>query len=91
MICPRCNTNLTATNTQGIEIDNCPNCKGVWLDRGELEKIIERSNSSDGYRNEGYEHHNDRHNSHDSNHDKRYGHDDHSRRKKGFLSDLFDF
>jgi Zn-finger nucleic acid-binding protein len=36
------------TERQGIEIDYCPQCRGVWLDRGELDKIIERSSSSAG-------------------------------------------
>jgi Zn-finger nucleic acid-binding protein len=36
------------TDRQGIEIDYCPTCRGVWLDRGELDKIIERSTSQRG-------------------------------------------
>lgn len=44
MKCPVCNTpDLMMTDRQGIEIDYCPQCRGVWLDRGELDKIIERS------------------------------------------------
>jgi Zn-finger nucleic acid-binding protein len=44
MKCPVCeNTNLMMSERQGIEIDYCPQCRGVWLDRGELDKIIERS------------------------------------------------
>ena len=43
MNCPNCNVNLVMTDRSGIEIDYCPNCRGVWLDRGELDKIIERS------------------------------------------------
>lgn len=44
MKCPVCNdTNLVMSERQGIEIDYCPQCRGVWLDRGELDKIIERS------------------------------------------------
>ena len=44
MKCPVCTTeNLVMTDRQGIEIDYCPQCRGVWLDRGELDKIIERS------------------------------------------------
>jgi Zn-finger nucleic acid-binding protein len=43
MKCPTCNVNLQMTERQGIEIDYCPQCRGVWLDRGELDKIIERS------------------------------------------------
>lgn len=40
--CPRCGGALTMSERQGIEIDYCPQCRGVWLDRGELDKIIER-------------------------------------------------
>ena len=43
MLCPVCAVELTMTGRQGIEIDYCPTCRGVWLDRGELDKIIERS------------------------------------------------
>ncbi len=43
MKCPHCETLLKMTERQGIEIDYCPGCRGVWLDRGELDKIIERS------------------------------------------------
>jgi Zn-finger nucleic acid-binding protein len=44
MDCPVCkNVNLVMSERQGIEIDYCPNCRGVWLDRGELDKIIDRS------------------------------------------------
>lgn len=44
MQCPVCNSvQLVMTTRQDIEIDYCPTCRGVWLDRGELDKIIERS------------------------------------------------
>lgn len=44
MKCPTCvEPTLVMTARQGIEIDYCPQCRGVWLDRGELDKIIERS------------------------------------------------
>ena len=44
MQCPVCKTvNLTMAERSGIEIDYCPQCRGVWLDRGELDKIIERA------------------------------------------------
>jgi Zn-finger nucleic acid-binding protein len=44
MDCPVCkNTKLVITERQSIEIDYCPNCRGVWLDRGELDKIIDRA------------------------------------------------
>jgi Zn-finger nucleic acid-binding protein len=45
MNCPVCSvTSLVISERQGVEIDYCPKCRGVWLDRGELDKIIERSN-----------------------------------------------
>lgn len=44
MDCPVCkNVQLVMSDRQGIEIDYCPSCRGVWLDRGELDKIIDRS------------------------------------------------
>lgn len=43
MKCPIDNIDLVMADRQGIEIDYCPQCRGVWLDRGELDKIIERS------------------------------------------------
>ncbi|MDP9358973.1 MAG: zf-TFIIB domain-containing protein [Chloroflexota bacterium] len=43
-------TTLQMADLQGIEIDDCPECRGVWLDRGELDKIIERSATSDDAR-----------------------------------------
>ncbi len=43
MDCPVCAVPLTMSERQNIEIDYCPQCRGVWLDRGELDKIIERS------------------------------------------------
>ena len=43
MPCPVCKVALTMSERQGVEIDYCPQCRGVWLDRGELDKILERS------------------------------------------------
>jgi hypothetical protein len=43
MQCPTDGTTLTMSERSGIEIDYCPQCRGVWLDRGELDKIIDRS------------------------------------------------
>ncbi len=43
MQCPTDGTTLTMSERSGIEIDYCPTCRGVWLDRGELDKLIERS------------------------------------------------
>ena len=74
------------TNREGIEIDYCPTCRGVWLDRGELDKILERGTEAPAasstyrepdarpYRDSGYR---------DSHHGKR--------KKEGFLGEIFDF
>jgi Zn-finger nucleic acid-binding protein len=43
MLCPVCGVDLLLSERQGIEIDYCPQCRGVWLDRGELDKIVERN------------------------------------------------
>lgn len=43
MQCPNDGSTLTMSERSGIEIDYCPQCRGVWLDRGELDKIIDRS------------------------------------------------
>ena len=91
MICPKCNANLVVSNTQGVEIDFCPNCRGVWLDNGELEKIIERSNAHENaYFNERDEHsHFDTHKGNHS--DNYYGNSQYPRRKKSFLSEILIF
>jgi Zn-finger nucleic acid-binding protein len=47
MPCPVCKIPLVMSDRQGVEIDYCPQCRGVWLDRGELDKIIERSGAQD--------------------------------------------
>lgn len=46
MKCPTDNATLVMSERNGIEIDYCPECRGVWLDRGELDKIIERAGST---------------------------------------------
>ncbi|MDR7382244.1 zf-TFIIB domain-containing protein [Promicromonospora iranensis] len=43
MLCPIDQTTLVMSERKGIEIDYCPTCRGVWLDRGELDKVIDRS------------------------------------------------
>jgi uncharacterized protein len=42
MLCPLCQERLSVSERHGIEIDVCPRCRGVWLDRGELDKVLER-------------------------------------------------
>jgi len=80
---------LNIAERQGIEIDFCPKCRGVWLDRGELDKIIERSMTetpSRSYQEPRYEDRRDQ--PYDKHHDGRHG--DHHQKKRGFLHDLFD-
>jgi hypothetical protein len=48
MQCPTDGTTLVMSERSGIEIDYCPQCRGVWLDRGELDKIVERAASEQG-------------------------------------------
>jgi Zn-finger nucleic acid-binding protein len=67
----------------GIEIDYCPKCRGVWLDRGELDKIIERSQESPG---EGRRDDKPKPYYKDQSHQQHYPY----KRRKGFLGDLFD-
>ena len=92
MKCPNCDEMLVMADRQGIEIDYCPKCRGVWLDRGELDKIIERSASFEGgntpppdpgYRQQqpGY----DPYNKHKYDPNYKY------KKKRGFLGDFFDF
>ena len=47
MLCPACKVDLVMSERQSVEIDYCPKCRGVWLDRGELDKIIERAVKED--------------------------------------------
>jgi len=103
MKCPHCNdVTLVMSERQGIEIDYCPQCRGVWLDRGELDKILERDAAATAgaavapppvpvHRDE-YE----QPRRHDSSH--RGGHHDGDRhasggyrKKRSLLSDLLDF
>ena len=85
MVCPVCRTTLIMSERQGIEIDYCPDCRGVWLDRGELDKIIERSAPEPAARFPAPA----------SGHDPRRHpdqdrHYDHGKRRKSFFSELFD-
>ena len=50
MKCPVDNVDLVMSERHGIEIDYCPQCRGVWLDRGELDKIIERAAPAEAMR-----------------------------------------
>ena len=52
MKCPNCTTELQLADRQGVEIDYCPRCRGVWLDRGELDKILDRARGEDDFDDE---------------------------------------
>jgi len=83
MLCPIDNTELVIADRNGIEIDYCPKCRGVWLDRGELDKIIDRSSAYIAPS------HDERRYEDDRNHDKNRPH---NKKKRGsFLEDMFDF
>jgi Zn-finger nucleic acid-binding protein len=89
MKCPNCEETLIMSERQGIEIDYCPQCRGVWLDRGELDKIIEKSVAvnppaqSGNYEKPKYD---DRYDNKDWNDNNKH----YKKRKGNFLSDLFD-
>ena len=93
MNCPVCtNVSLVMSERQGIEIDYCPQCRGIWLDRGELDKVIDRSvGASSGQRfdNEKREHSRDYKSSEHYREPHREGH--YKKKREGFLADLFDF
>ena len=100
MKCPNCNETLVMADRQGVEIDYCPSCRGVWLDRGELDKIIERTadytpppqqstNPGNIYSDDKKYYDQDKKQYPDqyNYNDPRYKH----KKKKGFLGDFFDF
>jgi len=80
------------SNREGIEIDYCPTCRGVWLDRGELDKIIERSANELAPQHVGDTEARER-NYEDRYKDDRYRNDlyYYKRKRKGLLGELFDF
>lgn len=96
MQCPVCtDETLVISSREGIEIDHCPQCRGVWLDRGELDKIIERaapsvvgaqppSQSAPQVRYEADPGDRDRQYRPDKRHDRK-------RKAKSFLEEIFDF
>ncbi len=81
MLCPIDKLPLVIAERSGIEIDYCPQCRGVWLDRGELDKIIERSDAYDRDDDRKYRD------------DDRKDRDGYPKKKKreSLLSELFDF
>ncbi len=89
MLCPVCKVDLLLSEKQGIEIDYCPKCRGIWLDRGELDKIVEKSaNVEDNFR---LKERNTNTNYRDDDDDKYRSQGYNKNRRKSFLGDLFDF
>ena len=83
MKCPNDNTTLVMTDRSGVEMDYCPECRGVWLDRGELDKIIKRS-SQQNSENQTTHFGDNRHNTRGDSYPRH-------KKKESFLGDLFDF
>ena len=86
MKCPTDNATLIMSERHGIEIDYCPECRGVWLDRGELDKIIDRAGSTPSlaarYAEPQYR---------ESNHrEQSYGQPPYKKKRENWLSELFD-
>jgi len=91
MLCPVCEVPLSMADRQGVEIDFCPQCRGVWLDRGELDKIIERSAAEmppprSAAPERGY----DAPRGHSGGHGKHGGYGKHGSRRKSWLMEIFD-
>jgi uncharacterized protein len=99
MKCPIDQADLVVTERQGIEIDYCPSCRGVWLDRGELDKIIDRAVPSAPAQAQASREDNRRDSRddgrRDDNMDNRYRDDRYRgkpyKKRESFLSDIFDF
>jgi Zn-finger nucleic acid-binding protein len=93
MKCPSCKeVTLSLTERSGIEIDYCPDCRGVWLDRGELDKILAQAKvPSPGDSMESHRPPGPRHTDYDRDYQMRQ-HSGHYKykRKKSFLEELFD-
>lgn len=93
MNCPICkNVSLMMSTRQEIEIDYCPQCRGVWLDRGELDKIIERSATHTPVARTETQFSHQQPPQHQYSNHQYHGQDSYKKkRREGFLSDLFDF
>jgi hypothetical protein len=96
MKCPADGETLIMADRSGVEIDYCPKCRGVWLDRGELDKIIDRSATvlpaaapqPEAPRGEPYRESDRSHGRRDDDDDYKYRK---GKRRESFLGDIFDF
>ena len=101
MKCPVCkDVTLLMSEKKGVEIDYCPECRGIWLDRGELEKLIEKEES---YNREHYEHKHESKDYYNNRYEERKHYDDDyddkyyknnkypcRRKKESFMGEIFD-
>ena len=87
MRCPLCNVPMREVRRRGVKIDVCPECRGVWLDAGEMEKLLVGAETweEEDFRDRDREERGDRDEREYSRHP--YG----RKRRKHFLDDLFDF
>jgi len=85
MQCPIDGSELVLAERAGVEIDYCPKCRGVWLDRGELDKIIDRSAAEAGPAPRAEAGHHPRYD------DRGYSGGKPRKKRGGFLEELFDF
>lgn len=79
MKCPNCNVNLLMTERNGVQIDYCPDCRGIWLEKGKLDTILEKAAPAESRSryNDRYHHYDDEHHGH-------------SKRRGGWLGQLLD-
>ncbi len=92
MKCPIDGSELVMTDRQGVEIDYCPKCRGVWLDRGELDKIIEKTAPASQQRPAQSDRWGESNSRYEARRDDRSDHyDERPRKKKSMLGELFDF
>lgn len=91
MKCPVCTeTQLIMNERQGIEIDYCPQCRGMWLDRGELDKMIERSHRERAFTSSSSASAADLPRPENCDDIHGFGRSSHQQGKRSFLKDLFD-
>jgi len=91
MLCPNCDLELTMSERQGVEIDYCPKCRGVWLDRGELDKIIDRSIGQVQPKKQTFQNHPRLSYDDDDRYYKDQKHYKKKRKRKSLLEEIFDF
>jgi uncharacterized protein len=95
MHCPVDNELLQMSERSGVEVDYCPRCRGIWLDRGELDKILERAERELRPVAGAFERDDRRRDRDDDDdwrdRDRSYGHDRPRRKRKNFLSEMLEF